>query len=208
MQFIILCPHLTSLDEEFAMAINAARAKKLCTASELELVQASSLRTRRELTEKQLQSRAKLARKLRDKYHVLAEKQARAAVKKTAGKAAASKNDNQSALAKEAMFAEVLERFESRLMELQPTPQVVALAATLPRQPKKDSPAKPVKAPKKGAPTPTPELAARKTRRKTEAKQARRKEVEAAYVRGGTKAVAGHISARGRRRQAARDQRN
>jgi hypothetical protein len=216
------------------MAINATRAKKLCTKSEFELVKESAPTSRREMDAKQLKSRATLARKFLDKYRGLGQQQSRTVRGKTVDPSQVAITNNANTSEKEAIFAEVLERFESQLRKLQPTPEkasaappkkkaaakkgtapaskkrpskkamrVTRLRSSAP-EPEEISP----KAPLSATAPPTPGLDGRQTRRKAEGKQAKRVEREAAFKRSGTKAVAGHISSRGRRTQATRDQRN
>jgi hypothetical protein len=108
----------------------------------------------------------------------------KAAPKKSAAKKAATKKAAKKRLAKK------LQLVPRQTNTAPPVPEISAkapLSATLP---------------------PPAELEARQTRRKKEGKQAERVEREAAFKRSGTKKVAGHISARGRRQQAARDARN
>ena len=94
------------------MAINMSQAKALCTASELQLVEASRRDELKKLTAAQLRQKVTRARKLRDKWRDQAEKQRRQTQEQQQARAMAK---NERTRKKAELFAEVLRRFEEQL---------------------------------------------------------------------------------------------
>lgn len=94
------------------MAISLAKAKGLCTASELAIVAASEKERIGTLSGPQLRMKIAQARKLRDKWRDQATKQTRAAQAKVRGRHAAG---NARSSEKAELFGEVLGRFEAEL---------------------------------------------------------------------------------------------
>jgi hypothetical protein len=94
------------------MAISPAKAKALCTASELSLVTASSKQQVMLLSMPQLRQKVERARKLRDKWRDQAAKQRRAAQAKHGARQASG---NKRSAEKAELFAEVLARFEAEV---------------------------------------------------------------------------------------------
>jgi len=93
------------------MGITLQRAKGLCRGDEFEVVLASTLKRVEGLSAARLREKRVLARKLRDKYRGLADKQKRQMRGKESGRAA----DNKNTLAKAQLFQETLERYEAAL---------------------------------------------------------------------------------------------
>lgn len=100
------------------MAISMARAKVLCSASELALVKAS---TRQEIgshTAARLRQKETRARKLRDKWRDQATSQKRSSQAKAGSRNA---GENKNSPEKAALFEEVLSRFSAQLAKLEAT---------------------------------------------------------------------------------------
>jgi len=94
------------------MAISMSKAKSLCNANELALVAASSRTQLSALSPAQLRQKVSRARKLREKWRDQAERQRRGAqTRQGARQTSASARSAEKAQ----LFAEVLERFETRL---------------------------------------------------------------------------------------------
>lgn len=94
------------------MAISMRRAKTLCTASELELVQASARQEIGKLSAARLRQKETRARKLRDKWRDQAAGQKRTAQSKAGSRAAGA---NKNSAEKAELFDEVLGRFTAQL---------------------------------------------------------------------------------------------
>jgi hypothetical protein len=107
-----LIPHC----QEASMAISAAQAKSLCTASELTLVKASSRKDIGKLSAAQLRQKIARARNLRDKWRDQAKTQRRAAQAATRSRQSSA---NARSGEKAELFAEVLARFEKQLAGLE-----------------------------------------------------------------------------------------
>lgn len=100
------------------MAISMARAKVLCTASELALVKASSKREIGSHTAARLRQKETRVRKLRDKWRDQAKRQQRVAQARAGARGvAASKNSAEKA----DLFDEVLARYTARLAKVEAT---------------------------------------------------------------------------------------
>ncbi len=98
------------------MAISVVQAKSLCNATELALVKASSRTEIGKLPAAQLRQKVTLARKLRDKWRDQALTQRRAV---QSAQRARQTDANARSAEKAALFAEVLERFETQLTKLE-----------------------------------------------------------------------------------------
>lgn len=96
------------------MPINMSQAKALCSASELQLVEASRRDDLKKLTNAQLRQKITRARKLRDKWRDQAEKQRRESQEQQQARATAP---NERTRKKAELFAEVLRRFEEQLQK-------------------------------------------------------------------------------------------
>ena len=99
------------------MAISMQRAAKLCTAAELNLVKASAPRAIRGLTQKQVSSKLDRARRLRDKHRDLVQRQSLRTRARTGSKHGDIGPKNERTSQKLEIFEEVLERFETRLLD-------------------------------------------------------------------------------------------
>jgi len=95
------------------MPITVRQAAAYCSKSELELVRASTRGHIESLTPGRLSQKIDRARKLRDKFRSLADRQAREARGKQSPRARSASQSNQNTRLKEQVFAESLERFEA-----------------------------------------------------------------------------------------------
>jgi hypothetical protein len=98
------------------MTISPARAKKLCNASELELVKASGRSEIGKLSAARLKQKVTRARKLRDKWRDQATRQRRATQSR---QQARGTDDNARSAEKADLFDEVLNRFSSQLEKIE-----------------------------------------------------------------------------------------
>lgn len=103
------------------MTISIQRAKTLCSGSELELVHWSTAKRVEALSEVRLQQKRARARKLRDKYRDLADRQRREARRKQAPRGRRPSEGNDATRAKQQLFQETLERFEAALAKAKTT---------------------------------------------------------------------------------------
>jgi hypothetical protein len=92
--------------------INLSKARDLCTAPELRLVEASRPQAIRNLTEAQLKSKVARARALRDKWHDVFTRQRRQAQRDRRARAVAASDRSRQ---KSELFGDVLARFEAQL---------------------------------------------------------------------------------------------
>lgn len=97
------------------MAVTVQRAKSLCNSSEMALVMASTSKRVEGLSEAQLRQKIARARKLRDKFRGLADRQKREVRGKGTSRGAPKAQDNRNTRTKQQLFAETLERFEAAL---------------------------------------------------------------------------------------------
>lgn len=97
------------------MAVTRQQAKKLCTAGELKLVDASLRQHNKGMTPARLRQKIKLTRQLRDKYRSLAQRQRREVRGKQQPRGARPAKDNQNTKLKMTLFAETMARFEAKL---------------------------------------------------------------------------------------------
>lgn len=98
------------------MVITVSKAKALCTASELTLVRASTVKEIGKLSVVQVRQKVDRARKLRDKWRDQAEKQRRTA---QATHRARQVGASSRSVDKAELFAEVVARFEAQLANLE-----------------------------------------------------------------------------------------
>jgi hypothetical protein len=201
------------------MQINYQHAKALCTASEFSLLEETKPKNLTGLTEGELKRKAAQARKLSDKWR----DQARSKGHSTDGSAARSQQKHE-------LFQEALVRFEARLQRVSSstgaakkatTKQAVAKKAPAKKVSAKKAPAKKAPAKKasaKKAPAkkaPAKKASATKAARRGAppnplAAQANQKGITTQRrmeTSGLTSRIRGHVSARGRRSQAARSAR-
>jgi hypothetical protein len=203
------------------MTLDFNKARQLCTAPELALVVAVRTEELNALTPKRLQSKIVRARGLRNKFHDLANRQAREARGKAAPRRTRPARGNARTVEKAALFGEVLKRFEARAAKLDQSEARAIVSKS------KDAPARkpsrkptPKKAAARPAPTsrsasrsPSRSLQARSTtsprsrsqRMKSEHTAAARKQSKLA--RSQAPRVQAHVSSRNRRGQARRDAR-
>jgi hypothetical protein len=100
------------------MTIQLRQAERLCSAAELSLVKAALAPALRKLDEKQLAAYLTRARRARDKHRDLLQRQRLDSRDRTGQKAGRSGDANARTRAKAELFQEVLERFESRSLDL------------------------------------------------------------------------------------------
>lgn len=190
------------------------QAGKLLNESEFALFAASRAGVLNTLTKAGLAGKIRRARSLRDKYRDLLKRQRLATRTRTGSKAGVSGVANQRTRQKAEIFAQVLQRLEKRLAQVEAAEARAASrkasaqtrsalsrkrradAAKLAARRRTTSPKAPAKSPSRSTkgPQPTAE-SARSTRHAMKFKAA------------GQQAVHSHVSARGRRNQAKRDSR-
>ncbi|CAA2110360.1 hypothetical protein [Variovorax paradoxus] len=160
------------------MAYTLTQARGLLTAAELAIFDQSRAGPIKELTAARLRAKVERARALRDKYRDLYRRQSVATRSAPASRRSAAGGDNERTQKKATVFTEVLERFETRLAQLDAKadvklkPAVRTAARTTVKAPVKP----PVRAPakktaartpvKKASATPTPAKKARKPKAK------------------------------------------
>lgn len=179
------------------MAYNRHHARSLCTAAEFQLFAASLAGTLRSLTPARLKAKLDRARKLRDKYRDLHQRQRLAARARTGSK----KGSAERTRIKAQLFAEAVKRFTAQIRA-----NAAADKRAAARAKKKES--KPSTAPRsiakssprtgKGA-TEKPGFVSEKARRANRRKQLQKTR---------SKAIQGHVRAAGKRRQARKDARS
>lgn len=103
------------------MAYTLTQARKLLTAAELQVFDASRAQPLRELTAARVRAKVIRARALRDKYRDLYRRQTVATRGAPARQRSATGGDNERTQHKADLFAEVLGRFEERLQRLDAT---------------------------------------------------------------------------------------
>lgn len=189
------------------MAVSMALARKLCTAQEWTLVEASRGPALKALSPAKLKAKVSRARTLRDKYRGLAKRQAGEARGKRKARGARPAQSNQNTERKAQLFAEALERFQA---QLEAAERAAAKAA---RAKAAGATAKAVKAKAKAAKAKSG--VARAARREAVATLSGRARSSAArsarkanrIEASGKARIRGHVGARGRRRQSRRDSR-
>ncbi|MCQ9618383.1 hypothetical protein L1889_18255 [Paenalcaligenes niemegkensis] len=101
------------------MAHARTEVKKLLTAQELELYDFGSSTEINKLTKPQLRTKLERSRKLRDKYRDLFRRQRLALRSEVGSKSGTKGNANDRTRQKEEIFAEVVARFESRILHIE-----------------------------------------------------------------------------------------
>lgn len=184
------------------MAVHHATARKLATASEWALVEASFGRSITALTPARLRQKVARARKLQDKYRDLARQQRGEARGKRRARSTRAAQGNANTVVKQQMFAEALKRFTARLAQLEAKTAGDARPRTKParskartRRPSKEQAGNPWLAYE--APSDTAERA------HSAASRGARKQQKLTHQ--SALAHQGHVSARGRRNQGRRD---
>jgi hypothetical protein len=132
------------------MAYTLTQARKLLTAAELTVFDASRASTIRELTPARLRAKVTRARALRDKFRDLHRRQTVATRSAPASKRSAMGGDNERTLQKADLFAEVLSRFEERMLRVEADAAAAERKAPARKSPASKATAK--KAPVKKAP--------------------------------------------------------
>ena len=191
------------------MAANSIVARKLCTNTELELFTSSLQKNIRPLDEKTLKSRITRSRKLRDKYHHVANRQNREARGKQPPRRRNSSQGSVATRKKEQLFSESLERFEKRYEELEyDRQQTEKKSESKPRTTKKPAIKKTVATTGKRKAANKEKSGAKSAMTKTK-KKARQKATATAkksrFTASGVTRKQKHRSADNRRRQARRD---
>ncbi len=101
--------------KETMATITLSQAKRLCTAKEMEVVEASQKKNLENLSAKELRAKRSRARQLRDKWRDQATSQRREAQQ---AQGARDVDDAERSQQKQQLFSEVLERFEKQLSKL------------------------------------------------------------------------------------------
>lgn len=210
------------------MAISSTVAKQLCTKAELALFMQSLARNVKQLDAKSLRSCVTRSRKMRDKYHGLANRQDRESRGKQKAKSGRPAQGSAATRKKEQLFAESLARFEKQLAVVAKSkPKKAAKKTRVKKVTKKVTKKKPVKkAVKKKATakksvkkkatakvkqtTPKKAAAKKTTAKKRTTTSARSKKAATAAKKtrrttSGRMRIDKHLSAQGRRNQARRD---
>lgn len=104
-----------------ASTITAAAARKLCSKTELTLVQASYATNVRDLTPSQLRQKITRARKLRDKYRDLAKQQRGESRGKRKPQSTRAAQSDENTVRKATLFQETLDRLEQQLARKEKT---------------------------------------------------------------------------------------
>jgi hypothetical protein len=106
------------------MAVDYEKARRLCTQTELALVESARAVALRPLTARAVRLKARRARELRDKFRNMAVRQSRAARAKErdAGRTRRVRGPAVRTASKADLFDEVLRRFEARAAELEASP--------------------------------------------------------------------------------------
>ena len=204
------------------MAINMNTAKKLCTKPELELVLKSTRSEITGLSARELRMKVRRARTLRDKYQTLASRQRRIARGKGAPRGKRPSQSNENTLKKREIFGEVLTRFETKLAKIEREQEAAERAAEAAgsasggvgrrgkvRAKKRTERTKKsgVSAARRLAVSAGASDAAWNTSLRTRSKASQGKRVKRRQQSANRPAILGHVSSRGRRRQARRDSR-
>jgi hypothetical protein len=182
------------------MAINLKSASKLCTASELQLVEATRRGKLEELTPAGLRQKISRTRKLLSKWRDAAKRQGRKARGRGKGGISLPSRGTDNTERKISLFNEVLERFETRLAKLEAAakPKVSSVADKRSGRPK--GVRRKVAKSAKGASKVKKSTPAKRADKAAAAKDAR-------IATAGTKRVMGHLSSRNKRSQGSRDAR-
>jgi hypothetical protein len=168
------------------MKFDRTLARRLSSASELELLESSSGAALKDLSESRLRANIARARRLRDKQRDLLRRQRLASRARTGSKHGARPDSNARTGQKARLFEEALARFEERLGALQAPAAPKKRAKAVSRAPRPGA----AKGPRGGKP---PKAGPRALLQKARSPR--------------TKAIQAHVKSRGRRAQARRDAR-
>lgn len=195
------------------MKIDYPRAEKLCTSGEMSLVEDTRRGPLSEWTTKQLKTKIKRAKTLRDKWKDQARNQKRKAQQ---AKGARGVDGNKRSQAKADLFSEVLDRFQKQLVRREKAEQ--RLDSPVPKekkttssrgQAKKKKPTRKSASKRKLPPAGLQSIEAPVAKKKPKKKKQLKAKAAAKRARvkqsGLTNRVRGHVSARERRAQAKRD---
>lgn len=179
----------------------------LLTEPEVRLVHQSAPRGLAELSERQLKQHVARARRLRDKYQGLAERQTREARRKVPARGQRTEG-SQNTERKAELFHQALERFEKRLEKLTGAAQRPApRAAKRPASARSEGPAKRRATPRR-ATSPGAPVVSRKTKRGATAPMTKKARSGAGKAQGfNLRRRNAQVSARVRQSQARRDRR-
>lgn len=184
------------------MAHTKSAARKLASTAELTLLEFSFPPALKDITPGRLKQKITRARTLRDKYTDLAQQQRGEARGKRKAKGTQPAQGNANTVAKHEMFDEALTRFEAQLekLEAKAAKELARKEATATKRAQKT-------ARKTGVVAKRAAGKSRATARKAVSRSARGARKDAAVARSGSVTHQGHVSSRGRRRQAKRDSR-
>lgn len=173
------------------MAYTLTQARGLLTAAELAIFDQSRAGPIKALTAARLRGKVERARALRDKYRDLYRRQTVATRSAPASRRAAAGGDNERTQNKATVFTEVLERFETRLAQLdaKAAPAKSAGKKVAGKSTDKKAAVKPAAAPKTAAKTAatTTAKAAPKAAAKTAAKTARKPKAKVVSLKSAVK---------------------
>lgn len=196
------------------MAYTPAQAVKLLNAGEFALFAASRADALKTHTAARLRAKVRRARALRDKFRDLLKRQRLATRTRTGSKAGVSGVANQRTRQKAEVLAEVLQRFEKRLAQVEAaearaarTKAAVQARVALSRKRRADAARVATRQPSTSAKAPAkpPDRVTQVLRSTTESARSAQHAMQ--FNIAGQQAVRGHVSAKGRRNQAKRDKR-
>jgi len=192
------------------MPVHHATARKLATGTEWALVQASYGHRITALTPARLKQKVARARKLRDKYRDRARQQRGEARGKRGARATRAAQGNANTVIKRRMFAEALERFETRLAYLMTTTARDAArgAKTAKRRARRPKgKIEPMVPPQEAGDPWVADEAAAMTAARAHSAESRGTRKQQKLLHQSALAHQGHVGSRGRRNQARRDAR-
>ena len=191
------------------MAYNRSHARTLCNKTEFQFFESSLKGSIEKLPQARVQAGIKRARTLRDKYRDLHKRQRLTTRERTGTKKGIKAGTNQRTEQKAKLFAEVLERFESRLKDLKREDRKAAADSASKKKAAKKKTAK-KKATKKKATKKVGKKKTRSSKAPASASEFVSDQASAASQRKRqqdtrAKAIMGHTRAATQRRQAKRD---
>jgi len=209
-KYVISCAASTP-SWEHAVATTLIQARKLLTASELEVFVASRGDAVKAMLPTQLRAKVKRARTMRDKYQDLVRRQRLATRERVGTKDGRSDAANARTAQKAQVFADVLERFTRRLTQVEEAAERSAkqAAGAAAKQALQTKRRMQLEAPKAGTSARSPKapaqgpVAAGKLGGTSESARVARHAMQPKLA--GQQKVHAHVAARGRRNQAKRD---
>lgn len=209
------------------MPVSIQKAKALCTKSELDLLHWSRSPKLADLPPSRIKQKVARARKLRDKFRDLADRQRREARRKESPRGKRPSESNDATRTKQQLFQEALERFEASLAKHSASAGKKTTKKTAKKAAKKTAKKISKKSLLKKASKATPKASKKTTRKKamslaaaleaeqkawnksaratSSQSQSKRKSMK--FSRTGQPKIQGHVSSRTRRNQAKRDAR-